>query len=393
MMGSEVDMKRKYCVVLKSESSVRLSAGDEQIYVEGRGAKEINGAFSDLMEKTEEGIEFHRGMQAEIQLEQDSVENAIGEARYIADAFIILAGFTANAKTGLFKPYLAYEVTPEIDERPFKQYLYDIAVVHSDSTRQLLSVEKFSKLSKGLKSFLPQDRFGRSLRWYWKALSEEDDFDRFTNIWIALETINPVLRERFNVELETRACQKCGDKVNIESVVGVRHLITQYLEDKEVYSAVKKLRTGLFHGTEDLTKLCDEARRMIRKLEEAFIKAILLLADVPQDEWNAWLVAPVRGTDTLWLETEGFLMERDYTRLASQGHPRFEIKPVLVEAANENDGTVKHQAKVSFEWKAKYPFKLVSALIKGPTAGVSADAYLRDPAGRNIFLGTFKSNQ
>lgn len=376
-------MDKNYCVVLRAKSLVKLFEEENCFYnIESLKGRPIKAQFYDWMESIQGRARIHQGIEAEIHLNQHSLDDAIGEAIYIAEPFLILASFTTNAKSEPFKPFIAYNVTPGIQNREFRQYFYDVAKVHTSDIKRNLPIEKFQKVLDGVKKekFPPQERLGRAIYWYWKSLSERDLWDQFLALWIGLEALNNLIQKKYSLEKgEKKQCPQCGYEFDTPSITGIRYVMHNHLENGEKkYRIARKVRACLVHSSQNLYELQKEVKDSISNLRETFLKSFLLLSNIPQEEWDQWLVEPATQTEELCVEIEGFLLEENLTKLTDKEHPHFDLN-----LAKTGDKTGVNFLSMRFKWFGSCPFIPHSARIKGPSVKeqTQIEAFIEDQHG------------
>ena len=170
--------QRKYCVVLKARSSIRLNGRGEIKFEQGNNV--ILCRYMDILAKDQHGTDLHVGIQAEIELNASSLDEAVRKGGEIGDVFLTFMSFTARAGVEPLQPHLAYDITPGVADREFVQFIYniDLPVV----AKRALEGDRFRKLLETIQKSEYKQRIGRAMRWYRKSLLEHDVLNKFMNL-------------------------------------------------------------------------------------------------------------------------------------------------------------------------------------------------------------------
>jgi hypothetical protein len=202
---------KEYRVVLRTKSRVTLGRGESIEFAEPKAG--INASVRTLYRTDERGTAFPGDFETTAVITaRDSNEAAVlalEQAHFLAALFALIGA----APVHLPRVDRVHEIRPDESEREFRQFIEDdLGLRPTRRVPKGAPAEVFHKLLE-----LPPDvyqRLSRALRWYQGALTTDDVLDRFSQIWTAFETLNPVLAKHLNVPLfEETACPKCGQAI------------------------------------------------------------------------------------------------------------------------------------------------------------------------------------
>lgn len=114
------------------------------------------------------------------------------------------------------------------------------------------------------------DRLRRTLWWYRRALSETDVLNRFSALWVGLETLNPRLAELWHL----------ADN----GLAGIIKLLTEIPEGgQQVAQRAKRLRHEILHGFVELHIAETAASKVMTAMEAAIPRGIAKLLGLPAE--------------------------------------------------------------------------------------------------------------
>ncbi|MFW9887057.1 MAG: hypothetical protein ACFFER_02670 [Candidatus Thorarchaeota archaeon] len=212
------------------------------------------------------------GLRFVLTMSSDSLDNAIGPAKGFTRGILSLLSYMTNA--GLPEPIVmkAYEITPGEKISHFRQYHYDIpADTFSirDMDRDLLkkAITGFNVESHSL-------RISRALHWYRIGILSTDVLDRYVALWTSLETLNIILIELYNLEVEMGKCPDCG-RETVPIPNGIRTLVNDLFSDKKkIWRRLRETRASIVHGFRTFADITPEARELLPYLEKSVEKAL-----------------------------------------------------------------------------------------------------------------------
>jgi hypothetical protein len=265
--------ERLFRVVLFSESQVRLMerTGDEpmswRLPHEDSPVRLV--VARDVISADE--VPRHLGLQYVVEVAAPDIEEAAERAHRFAESTAIMLSAAGRSPVGRVHVRLAYEITPNLAVRDFRQWYWDIPLPEG---KRPVATEAFNALrtrTDELQS--PEDerllwRTVMSLSWFRQAAQESDALFRFLKLWIAFEALEPVLSAHYGIEDTAgfqglRALAEHAEIRTSEAGTG-----------SEFISTVLGLRRELFHARrargDDLRAT---AESILQPLEEALARA------------------------------------------------------------------------------------------------------------------------
>jgi hypothetical protein len=204
-----------------------------------------------------------------------NIDAAISHARGLANRILSLFSYLTNTSLPDLLIMKAYDVTPGKKKGDFVQSFYDIPM-ERHSTR-VVNKGSLSKCVTAISALPESDNSSifRAMHWYRLALQSTDMMERYTSLWIGLETINPLLRQHYGLEIEYSQC-KCGRK-KAPTLNGVRELMNELEEGGSLWREKTGLRAGVIHGYRAFKEITPEVRIMVPVLEQALEKGLNLI--------------------------------------------------------------------------------------------------------------------
>jgi hypothetical protein len=235
------------------------------------------------------GIVLECGIEAEVTLKAASIEEGLDGAAQLADTVLnILSLVHGSAVSPPNFDRVIIDATPGTLDRKIVQILVLPKLI---KPRRGFSEEQFLTVWEHLNKAPPkhQPRISMALHWYRKALLEPVPSDQFGNLWSALETLNPVLKEKNNLlpdEQIVRRCSSCGAPVNtVPTLRGVEYALTDLInEPKETWQLVHRARRGLQHPPSNMEPVFKDVLASLPVLTRAVPIAIFEVLDVPAEK-------------------------------------------------------------------------------------------------------------
>lgn len=204
-----------------------------------------------------------------------NIDRAVSHARGVAN--ILLDQFTFLTKTCIPEIHImkAYDVTPGKKKGKFIQYFFDVPFA-PESLRQL-DKDLLKRSSKAILDLGEVDngRFTRAMHWFRLATKSTNSLERFTCLWIALETINLTLCSHYGIETEYSICECCNKKVPI--LTGVKKLFGDSGDKNLNWRKVSKLRATTLHGSKPIHEIVPDLRKTIPSFENVLYKGLNLI--------------------------------------------------------------------------------------------------------------------
>jgi len=222
------------------------------------------------------GRKIQSGLQLTVFLQAENLREAINEAKGLVDGIVSFITLVTGVGLDIPSENLAYEITPEVEERDFVQIFHDpfnISISRRKLDHQLLI--KMMDHSMKLDSKTKQ-RVARAMRWYRMGVMTPDVFDRFNCFWIGLEALNPLLQRKFSIQDDPIRCPKCGHEwVTTPTVSGIRTFVQDYLpKGKELYRKIHGLRIDIMHSRRELKAPHKKAVELAPITAEVLFRAI-----------------------------------------------------------------------------------------------------------------------
>lgn len=227
-----------------------------------------------------------RGLYAEVRGEAESIYEALQEFTTAAQNLLPLLSVSANAPIKNLQPELAFESTPEVEEREFfQQFLLDERLlpyrprkVNARATKELMLTVVASS---------EKDRLLRASAQYFHALQEwgpGQEIMALAHIYIGMEILTPVA-------LRTHLSQYGIDKADLVQAwkIDLRVLDSEVKRrllfdgDDDTYVRVKKASDGFEHGFLDFHDIRATALDLREKAAGYLRRALFRLSGLSQD--------------------------------------------------------------------------------------------------------------
>ena len=378
--------KKKYQVVTKVDSSVKTADSGKRIELTyNLPDTPVLCVFSDNYFVDESGTEFHKETYVEVTIEADNINEAIEKSNAIANFFLTTISWTEKTNINRTYVHLAYDVTLGITDREFVQFFYNLNL---PPAKRKLETDRLEKILHNLQGNEFEDRLVRAMDWFRKYMTEENELDKFVNLWTALEALNNPIVKKFDVTYDKALPEAIipkyifllrktflGHRPPPKEIIGIRYLFENHVADgKKLYQNIRKTRVGLLHGFEKISTLVSEARQLNQQLEYAVTKAILLLLDMPPEEHTDWMKKPLTNLPLPYIKVGALLHESNPKMLGKSGqHPHFKDERIILSTDTKADGSttmsLKNELKPEFGCSSYTP-RFVE--MYGPDEGYTA---------------------
>ena len=228
----------------------------------------------------------------------DSRDQAIEATNSMVEGVVGVISFSLSAVVNPCIPAMVLDVTRDTTEREILQYLpLPSRIRPSRKFRE----EAFTVFWDHLEGMPPEEktRILRAIRWYRKAIIEDDPFDQFMNLWTGIEVINESVKRKYKFphEKPLRSCPSCGTAVLVQPTLsGIEYLVVNLHEQaKETWHRILEVRNGLVHGFGELNYLINEMRTLIPVLRNALLKGVLDLMGMTKENRLSLLREPLRN--------------------------------------------------------------------------------------------------
>jgi hypothetical protein len=348
---------KNFVVIFELKPAVRIKKNGFNVIL-----KEFDGDKRVIITRTEQKVGnqmIQTGLLFRVYISADNVNQARERAKGFVDGVVGLLTFSTNVGLSIPNEMLAYELTPDTQEREFLQILYNPANV--TPSRRTVNHNFFENLLNHV--FKQGDEshhnVARALRWYRMGTLTFDPFDKFNCFWVGLEALNPILQKKIGVAKEIRKikCDNCGYEVPIEkrTISGIKRFVTEKMENPTLFKRCAALRVHLMHSTCELNKIENEAIELTPQLIEVLFRAVCFVLDF--EDWN---ILPFRETlenVPVRMEFEGNLIG-DYTgTLGFDGKdPYLEPNQASIQPKVEENGEITFENTLEITTRIE-PFK------------------------------------
>jgi hypothetical protein len=220
-------------------------------------------------------VNVPKGLDIIVTIPESDIETAMSIARGLTNRILGIFSFLAKSSIPELQIMKAYNVTPGKTSGEFIQYFYDLPF--SASSAREIGREHLKESSKAISTLdkVDNNRVLRAMHWFRLAIKSKDVLERFTSLWIGLETINLTLCKHYNLEIEYSICE-CGRK-KAPKLNGVKRLFDEINGGKSNWRKITKLRAGTIHGFQPLHVIVPQLKEKIPILEQALHQGLALI--------------------------------------------------------------------------------------------------------------------
>lgn len=219
------------------------------------------------------GREFSKRLSIVAEVEADDILSAVSKCNYFSEQILDKIALEVGMPVEEFKIDKAFQLAGETEDIELVKFDYDIIDKIGSKVlnpARLQSIEKSSS----------NDRIIRAMHWYRKALNETDLLDIFSYLWISLETLNSLLKEKYPDAYIISKCANCDVETRRVDTAPLKMFFQEVLDNVELYSKARKIRQSIFHGFKDIGVIQEQLIEIIDDLEVACRKAIFYLLDI-----------------------------------------------------------------------------------------------------------------
>lgn len=290
-IANEGTMDHRFCVVFHATSTdfrlMETNAGEPAVW---HMQMNLNGVLTNIevrdLIRPENDIPLHVGLQMAITTSAPNIDASVEAAGRVGETVISLLCTSSRAYAPEIQPFVAYEVTQDIAERPFIQWFPMPPLLSAKTAVPATAFARLFELLPATDERTAQ-RVRLSLDWHRVALRETEPLFRFVHLWIALESIGNLVAEYYT--LDTSGWQ------------GLRRLAKEEGYEESIISEILGIRSHIFHGVLRGKRLLPTAIRLSADELIPTMEHILLAG---------WLRL-LNSYDTL----------PDFPRIASTRHP------------------------------------------------------------------------
>jgi len=216
------------------------------------------------------GKEFSKRLSIIAEIDADDILSAVGKCMYFSEQILDKIAMEVGMPVDELKVLIAFEVVKNGEVVELVKFDYD-AIDKIGS--KALNLTRFDSIIRSSTN----DRINRAMHWYRKALNETDILDIFSYLWICLETLNPLFKDKYPDAYEISKCEKCNYEKRNVYTAPLKMFFKDILDNVQLYSTARKIRQGIVHGFEDIGNIQKNVIEIIDDLGTACRKAIIYL--------------------------------------------------------------------------------------------------------------------
>jgi len=175
-------------------------------------------------------------------------------------------------------------------------------------------------------------RMERALRWYRKGLAEYDDFSKHTCLWVGLEILNPIIKDKYLENITTHPLRYYHKKENSDellSLAGIKFLLLERCHySYDAWKSIINTRHLIIHGSKSLESIKKEVTENLPLLEKALQIGIFESIDIPEEKTRELIrlpYPPFSKTEQLYYL---MLIESDKKILVIHGLPDLTVEKI-----------------------------------------------------------------
>lgn len=264
--------------------------------------------FSDGLADSGSKEEAHQGIRYTVEVEATDILGAITVAKGLASHTADMLSMAGTVAIEDPVPLFAIDCEPSQNDREFAQVIHDAPQLRQ--FRRAINEADFSVLFDGLQRIRQTNprrayRLDRALRYLRQGTLETDALDKFEDLWVGLEAINPLLRENYQTSTTfKRKCASCGNVLNCASCKaeahapdnssGIDYIVTEVLglsgDDARL---LRRKRIQIVHSTATFLQVSENLGRATEIARTALIAGIHDVLDLPSDALTRLLRQPL----------------------------------------------------------------------------------------------------
>jgi len=309
------------------------------------GEDDVKLSVRNIFSQDSSGTPFPIGLDITAELKAEDKDKAIEKANGWVSGLLGIASFVSNVGIPPMRAETAYAISPEMEERDFMQFFYDLPLPTKSSgkLRTGLLVKFFGKLLDENTRY--NDRIQRSIASYHKSIIQTNPVDQFVAIWFGLEALNQPLKEVTGAAGEVGRCRHCHHQYPVQTMSGVKQFTKNVNGDTLLYDKARKMRVVIMHSTEDISPLMGEIRELVVPLRVLLRKAVFSLLGFKYPSRKR--EKPVTNMIPFYTAIEGKIHgAKDVSVLRAGGkEPRLESVITSVKSKVKSDETITFIAK------------------------------------------------
>jgi hypothetical protein len=339
-------------VVLCSTSGARVREGQQIEWVNLRSPTGDSGRLVSYTRYEDLGkaVPAPRELIIDVTCRAHSLDEAVHFSFSAAAGFVNLLAFTANVTVGRPRPYLAFDISPGIERRAFRQY-YMAPEFGIPNPGRWVDIEQFGTVTASVAVSPHTERASRAVVQYAEALRNWNQYSLvmvLAHLYIACEALTPSIellhRDRLGLN-EKEHAELLGVDTTAQNWKFILNAWSRrkYLFDgnEDLYKAAREASDGFEHGFKDFPTIGAAATEIVRELFSIVRKGILDVLQIDASE--AETLHKVFPIDVSAQEQSAEAMMvgavADPNRLAAEGepYPRLEWTPTIDDMWIDND--------------------------------------------------------
>lgn len=227
------------------------------------------------------GKEFSKRLSVIAEIDAEDILSAVGKCHHFADQILDRIALEVGMPVEELVIDKAFEITEENEDTELVKFDYE--VLDKIGSREI-NLARLDRIVKSTSS--SNDRLIRAMHWYRKALNETDLLDIFSYLWISLETLNPLFKDKYPEAYEVRKCNQCNAETKSVNTAPLKMFFQQVLNNVDLYSKARAIRVSIFHGFENISSIQAKVLNIIDDLGVACRKAFFYLLDIDDSKVN-----------------------------------------------------------------------------------------------------------
>lgn len=221
----------------------------------------------------------------------NSLDEAIELAESFADGFLSYLSYLSRTSVRRPNVVKGYEISPNTRAGEYVQFYYDWDIPsYSPRSVRKEDVDKVVLAFRNRSSDVVQ-RAKRAIHWYRDGVRSQNHLDKFISFSIALESLNPFLRDHYGLEVEYHICRnpECEQRSDFPTLNGMRTHIKNQYPDTNYWKRIRNVRNQITHGEVAFSEILEEAIQLLPIIEDCLVNALDLVFGVEGHEYKAGL--------------------------------------------------------------------------------------------------------
>lgn len=298
------------------------------------------------------GFPWHVGLELSVEVQGTSLDEATDRALHLASQHLAILSTVGRAPTGEPLPVLAYEITPGVVERDFRQWYRDLPLpLAKTSVPNLPFADVFQGCTSVTDPYL-RHYVIMPMQLYAAALRQTSPVLRFMLFWPACEALDRPLRSRLS-------------RTPKDSHWALKALAESQGEPAALIVDAYQLRNDLFHVRHetDLSRLRDRAEEISSRLEPVALRGLLTLLGL-SDHMSDLPAHSVSPHPMQLILTA--VMHAEVDDLNGDNHPHVEFSPAIQLDSIDDDGSIRISMPSRFTVRNCQLLSPRSVEIRGP---------------------------